>query len=348
MMRTMRILLLLFLQGAALAAGRPTQDRIAGADLDRIVKQYGRRDPPLCGSVLVARGPRILLDKGYGVADRRIDLAMPHDAMWDWASVTKQFTAAAVLKLAMQGRLDVDDPLGKHLGPVPARMHGITLRHLLTHTSGVDQSAEVDFGDMGRAAIIRAFFQYPVAFPPGKVFDYNNHGYFLLAAVIEKASGTSYENYVVRNLFEPAGMRDAWFIGMRALDLHRVPRENRGRGPRFTYGDELGWGYRGAGGAVVSLRDMYHWDRALRTTTVLDAVSLREMYRPARQGYAMGWEIHRDGDDVLYMHGGSVGTTVTFYLRARDSEVVVAAAFSHPFDELDELTRRLYERARAG
>ena len=205
----MRLLFLLFLQGAALAAGRPTLDRSAGADLDRLVKQHGRRDPPLCGSVLVARGPRILLDKGYGVADRRIDLAMPHDAMWDWASVTKQFTAAAVLKLAMQGELDVDDPLARHLDRVPARMRGITLRHLLTHTSGVDQSREVDFGDMSRAAVVRAFFEYPVGFPPGKVFDYNNHGYFVLAAVIEEASGRSYESYVTENLFRPAGMRDA-------------------------------------------------------------------------------------------------------------------------------------------
>lgn len=342
-MRILRkTLLLLILPSLGLAAGRP----VASVDLDRIVRQYGRRDPPLCGSVLVARGTRILLDKGYGVADRRIDLPMPHDAMWDWASVTKQFTAAAILKLGMMGKLNVDDPLGVHLGPVPPRMTGVTLRHLLNHTSGVDQSRDVDFGDMGRESVVRAFLNYPVAFPPGSVFDYNNHGYFVLAAVVEKAAGSSYESFVVENLFRPAGMKDAWFIGMDGLDLHRVPRENRGRGPRFSYGDELTWGYRGAGGAVVSARDMYHWDRALRGTDILDRLSLREMHRPARDGYAMGWEVEADGGEVLWMHSGSVGHLVAFCLRSRDSEVVVAAVFSHPFEPLDELVRRLYERAR--
>jgi CubicO group peptidase (beta-lactamase class C family) len=310
--------------------GEIVRDQV-GRLLDAHLRTLDPETGGFCGSALVAKAGRILLNKGYGTADAKKNVAMPAEALWDWASASKQFTAAAVLKLRMQGKLRIDDSIRKIFPRAPRNKGPITLRHLLNHTSGLSNRVRPKGVDMfDRDAVVKFILALPLDSRPGRKWEYSNLAYFLLAAVIEKVSGRSYEDYVIEELFRPAGMKDACFIGSPGLDLDRVPHESRGHGPHFAYGYRYSWGYRGSGGAVATPRDLLRWDRALRGDEILDAKAKADYYKVGLNDYALGWFVRQDrGGDVRYEHGGAVGNTVTFYLRIMKSDIVIALAYSY-------------------
>ncbi|HYC76923.1 MAG TPA: serine hydrolase domain-containing protein [Planctomycetota bacterium] len=308
-----------------------------------------------CGSVLVAAKGKVLLRKSYGLSDAKAKVDMPVDALWDWASVTKQFTAAALLTLQDAGKLKLDDPLSKHLPDVPADKAKVTVRHLLRHTSGMEAGFGRDwkFEAFDRASFERCALSRPMVSAPGEAWQYSNSGYALAAAIVERVAKTSFEEYCAERLFKPAKMTDATFIGAPGLDLARVPRIDRGAGftdkpadVRFAYGNRLSWGYRGSGGAVATVQDMYLWDRALRGDAILSERAKAELYAVGLKDYALGWNVRRTSDGVRAEHGGGVRGVVTHYLRLLDQDVVVALALSfapdpsqHPQRTADALAR---------
>ena len=345
------------------AASAATVVGEAGAALDAYLRDAKRFPDGFSGCVLVAKDGAVLLEKAYGLANAADARPLGVDALFDWASVTKQFTAAAVLKLEMQKKLALTDPLRKHLGDLmpdkpakrtakgePAAKGEILVRHLLDHTSGIPHDADfpqsVDL--FSRDAVARHVLSLPLASEPGEKWEYNNVAYFLAGALIEKASGKSYETFLRENLFEPAGMSDAGFIGDGRVDLARVPNEDRGRGEPFAYGPRLSWGYRGAGGALASVRDMLRWDQALRGDKLLSKKAKASWYEPARENYALGWKVSQGSGGTRVQHGGAVGKLRCCYLRDLDKPLVVALASNdvppeHPeiyVDGLAEIARR--------
>lgn len=308
---------------AALVAGA------VGKKLDELCSSTSRFPNGLSGSVLVARGGKVLLQKGYGVANAASRSPVRADALFDWCSVTKQFTAAAVLKLQMQKKLSIDDPIAKHFKDVPKDKAKVTIRQLLNHTSGI--ATRSDFGQAEAAskeALVKWFVGSPIASEPGAKWEYSNAAYFALAALIEIKSGKSWEKYLREELFEPAGMKDARCIGDADLDLERVPLDARGTGQPFEYGNSLSWGYRGAGGVVATVADMLAWDRALRGTKVLSEAAKRDYYTVGLSEYALGWELQKWAGNTAYTHSGHTGEVVTFYFRSIDPDVVVAVALN--------------------
>jgi CubicO group peptidase (beta-lactamase class C family) len=288
---------------------------------------------------------------------------MPADALFDWASVSKQFTAAAVLRLVDLSRLDddalrraaskpladalqdkrwkklsVDDPLAKFLPAAPADKAAVTLRQLFNHTSGIASAftKEVQF-DLSRGdALIECVLARPMTSKPGLRWEYSNSGYSFVAAILEKITGMTFENYCAEQLWKPAGMKSATMIGQHDLDPARVPKVARGAGfadkPKeylFAYGNRLTWGYRGCGGIVCSTEDMLAWDRALRGGKILSKAALEELYRPGLKDYALGWEVKKVGGGVRVEHGGSVQGVRTYYMRHLDRDWVVALACSY-------------------
>ncbi len=284
------------------------------------------------GSVLVARDGQIVLHRSYGLASADPHRVMPLDAIWDWCSVSKQFTAAAILKLQEKGKLELSDPLTKHFRGAPKDKRKVTVRHLLTHTSGIENDR--GYGAVGlfdRKASVRYLLTRPLTTEPGEVWKYNNSGYFLLAGLIEQVSGKRYEDFLRREVLSPAGMESAGCVGDAHIDYERVPFQDRGRGEaQFAYGRRLSWGYRGAGGVLASTADMHAWDRALRGDRVLGRKARQELFRPNRHGYALGWRIAKtpSGEPIAY-HSGNTGSTVTFFLRYLEKDISVALAFSH-------------------
>ncbi|MGH7162940.1 MAG: serine hydrolase domain-containing protein [Planctomycetota bacterium] len=345
MRRPVPLLLALLLLPTAARAVEPVVREGVGRRLDEHLQALDKEKGGFCGSALVAHQGEVLLEKGYGVMNAMAKTPMPPDAMWDWASVTKQFTAAAILKLEMKKKLRLEDSIRKHFPKAPKDKQAVKILHLLNHTSGIKTDSRENTIDWrSKDAMVRYALSLPLASEPGAKWEYSNLAYFLLAALVEKASGTDYESFCIEQLFRPAGMKEACFIGSDGLDLARVPLDARGTGVHFAYGTTMTWGYRGAGGAVVSCREMLAWDRALRADKLLSKAAKEKYYDAGLNDYALGWFVDRNHGGVRYWHSGAVGQTVTYYLRALDDDVVVALAHSeqpatHPEQTARELVK---------
>lgn len=300
-----------------------------GKELDLYMSSEKNFPGGFCGVVLVAKGGDVLLEKGYGVMDADNATPMPANALYDWCSVTKQFTAAAILKLEMQKKLSIEDPLKKLFPKCPKDKADIPLRLLLNHTSGLKNDGGLDNTKLlDREATIEMILNLPVVTKPGETWAYNNIAYFLLGAIVEKVSGTTLEQFSVEQLFAPAGM-EARLIGDSKLDLARVPRDARGTGVQFAYGPRLTWGYKGAGGVVASARDMLRWHQALAGDKLLGKAQKAKYYTVGKHDYALGWEVSKAAGELEYAHSGHTGKVVTFYLRWPEEDVVVALAYSY-------------------
>lgn len=282
-----------------------------GRQLDSVVA--AEQPKPFWGAVLVAHNGRILLAKGYGFADLQ-KTPLTADMLFDIGSLSKQFTAAAILKLEEQGKLKVIDSISLHLADVPDDQAKITIHQLLTHTSGV--SPEVNFAGVflnRRDDMTAAVLKTPLVAKPGERFRYANPNYFLLAAIVERASGQSFESYLHQHVFDAAKMNRTWMLQEtsvdRALETQRVLRRGEGGQPPLT--DRVSWyawswGFRGATGTVTNVHDLFRWDASLRAKSVLGGVSQVKFFQPEKAGYAYGWKVGTatDGSPVIF-HGGS-------------------------------------------
>lgn len=278
------------------------------------------------GSVLVARKGAVVLDRGYGWADRaRTRRVTPRTRFWI-ASISKQFTAAAILKLAEDGRLSVDDPLGRHLPGVPDDKRVLTLHQLLTHTAGLRQRYAAD-GIVEREAALRALLAPPLASVPGERFAYSNDAYNLLAIVVEAVSGQPFERFVQTRLLDPAGLTDTGFWGQAGHEsVAEMPNPVEGQ-PRYP-----NWGFRGATGMYSSSSDLYRWQRALRGNRVLSEASrtrLQAPHVPIEDGAAAyGWFLTTGpgGTRALWTRGTESFGHNAIIMTYPDPDVVIVAA----------------------
>ncbi len=278
------------------------------------------------GSVLVARGGKKILSEGFGLADRDKKVRNDPATCFEIASATKSFTAIAVLQLAQAGKLALDDSIAKHLPGVPKGMADITIRHLLNHTSGMPRSAAGGHGDDLEKAVA-GYFSTPRAHKPGATYEYWNGGYALLAGIVERASGTTYMAWCHEHIFDPAGMKTSGFTGEKQFEstdvaigyeLGKPPR----RADEHPY-DTYGWQYRGMGGIVTTVEDMYRFDRALRSEVLLTKKWRAEMLKPALENYACGFEVI-DKPQKRIGHGGDVrGFHAQYALFPEDDAAII-------------------------
>jgi len=295
---------------------RATLDRTT---LDRTtlaarIEQAAEPDPtrPFWGALLVVWRGETVFERGFGPADLA---GRPVDAhtLFDVGSVSKQFTAAAVLRLVREGRLALDDTLGEHFESAPAPQRAITVEQLLCHRSGLRQTAETDEKaaafDESSLSWERHLLTRPLAHEPGKLFAYCNYNYLLLALLVERCSGRSFEAYVRASVLEPAGMASARFVGecdgdtsAQALRRHRYRRP--GPPPRAC---QWAWGpgYRGATGLLCSLDGLRAWHAALATDAVLDSSERALVFVAPERRYAFGWyAVAGEHGRVWHTHDG--------------------------------------------
>jgi len=320
----------LLLAAALTAAPAPTDSR-PGEKLDRWLVAADFR-----GNVLVSKGGTVVLRKGYGLADRENGVPYTADTVFDVGSITKQFTAAAILKLEMQGKLRVEDPIGKFFPGVPDYKRSITLHHLLTHTSGLESDFAGDYDPVLRDEYVKRILASTLRSKPGDVYFYANSGYSLLGAVVEIASGKPYEQYLRENLFLPAGMRDTgyklpqWPQAIVAVGYHDGKRWGRINEKPWDK-DGPYWALRANGGMSSTLDDMLRWHVALTGDTVLSAAEKEKMFRrqvkegPAADSYyGYGWSIGESAwGGRLIEHNGGNGTFFADFLRYTDDGIVV-------------------------
>lgn len=254
-------------------------------------------DYDFSGTVLVSQNGQVVLHKSYGVAQSEGCIPLTNDYAFWLGSFTKQFTAAAVLKLQEQGYLHVHDPINQYLDNVPADKATITIHQLLTHSSGLDTHYAADgIGDSARATV--ALLEPPLVYPPGQQYLYSNDGYNLLAIIIELVAERPYEDYLYEALFAPAGMNQTGFSGDGAkwrelLIAEKAPGTDRDGSPQFW---EKDWGLRGATGILSSVGDLHKWHQALQGNDILTNESKELLFSPHMfktetnwSGY--GWQI---------------------------------------------------------
>jgi CubicO group peptidase (beta-lactamase class C family) len=285
------------------------------------------------GAVLVARGDKILFEKAYGSANLEWNIPNTTATRFRIASITKQFTAAAILLLEERGKLKVEDPISKYYADAPAAWSRITLLNLLQHTSGIpDFAAEPDVGTwMGQrttpADSVKRVRDKPLQFEPGTDMRYSNTGYLLLGIAIEKASGTSYAAFLKESIFELLGMKDTGYDENEPV----LPRRASGYSPgpstpvNAKYTDMTN--PFAAGGLYSTVEDLLRWERGLFGKKVLSESSLEKMTTPGRNDYGFGLYVTEKAGRVVIHHGGGIAgfnSQLAYYPKDRVTVVVLS------------------------
>jgi CubicO group peptidase (beta-lactamase class C family) len=288
-------------------------------------------------TLVAARDGRIVACLGVGLADRAGGRQAGCGTGYDICSMTKQFTAAAILKLQMLGRLSVEDRIGKYVGPVPADKREITIHDLLTQTSGLRAQLGGDYQPVSRNRMLRRAMRSKLRSAPGSTYHYSNLGYSVLAAIVERASGMDYERFLTRELFRPAGMRRTGYVlpdWKRARVAVEYDARGRSHGRPFDHrwaADGPYWNLRGNGGMLSTARDLFRWYRALRGDQVLDADAKSQLFHPrVSEGtdsgsyYGYGWSIlPATPFGSVATHDGGNGLTYGRLTMLRDRDAMV-------------------------
>ncbi len=315
------------------------------ARIDRMLTEVYKSDEP-GAAVLAMRDGRVLLREGYGMADLEWDIPVEPDMAFRLGSVTKQFTAAGILMLAQDGKLSLEDPLGKFLPDYPVSGRAVTIEQLLTHTSGIRSYTSIPGWqsrmrqDVTVQELIDLFKNQPMEFEPGAKWRYNNSGYVLLGAIIEEVSGLSYGDFIRRRIFEPLGMKHSYYGENAAIIPRRVPGYERNLGA-YVNAPFLSMTQPYSAGALVSsVDDLELWDAALYDEKILDRQSIERMFRPytlkngTSTGYGCGWMIGEYEGLRTMEHGGGVNGFQSYVLRMPDRRVYVAILSNNASSEL--------------
>jgi CubicO group peptidase (beta-lactamase class C family) len=286
-------------------------------------------------SVAVARNGELLVAKGFGMANLELSVAATADSVYQIGSITKQFTATAVMMLVAEGKLAIDDPVSKYVGDAPDTWSGVTVRHLLNHTSGIKSYTSIPTVmresrlDRSRDEILKTVRDLPLEFQPGEKWNYNNTGYFLLGTIIEKVAGQSYSEFLQERIFKPLGMSATRVNDMREI----IP--NRATGYAWTGGGQrngdytsMTWPY-SAGAIVSTVKDLAKWDAALYSQKVLPQSVLAQMWTPTKladdkeKDYGFGWGVGSHRGHRLITHGGGIAGFATDISRFVDDRLTV-------------------------
>jgi D-alanyl-D-alanine carboxypeptidase len=308
-MKRERLVPLLFATLLLLLAAAPARaDRVD----DYVREQMRLRHVPGL-ALAVVRDGRVLKERGYGLASVELDVPASPATVFEIGSVTKQITAACVMLLVEEGKVGLDDPVSKYIPESPDTWRGVTVRHLLTHTSGIKNYnglAGFELTEhLTRAEFVKRIGAYPPLFAPGEAHSYGNVNYSLLGYVVEQASGKPYWQFVNERIFRPLGMTSAH---------DRDPRyvlKNRAQGYEWEDGQLVGRDYDltdvfAAGAVVSTVQDLEKWGAAFFGGRVLKPSSLEQVWTPVRLNsgktypYGFGWYVETLRGHAVRRHTG--------------------------------------------
>lgn len=321
--------------GLALAAAARAEVPLA-EQLDKALAPLFKPDAP-GAAVIVTKDGVPVFRKAYGLADPDRNLPLQPEMQLRLGSITKQFTAVAILMLAEQGKLSLQDDITRFLPGYPAQGQRITLEQLLQHTAGIrNYTAMMSFPFIaGQDKSVREMIDYfkdePLDFAPGQRWAYSNSGYFLLGAVIEQASGMGYADFLAQRIFEPLGMHDTAYEGRERNAKRRVAGYREGFLGGYKPAERLSMTLPYAAGALVStVDDLARWDQAIAAGKLLTAESWKQAFTPcvlpggAKCGYGYGWTIGSMRGHRMAAHGGDIPGFNSQAIRLPDDKVFVA------------------------
>ncbi|HSE98781.1 MAG TPA: serine hydrolase [Blastocatellia bacterium] len=333
-----RLLALILIAGSFSAAAaqspKPEVKDPATAIDELLRKTFNANDPG--ATVIVVKDGKVIHRKGYGLANVELGVPIEPDMIFRLGSITKQFTAVAILMLEEQGKLSVSDDITKYLPDYPVQGRKITIEHLLTHTSGIKSYTSIPEWrplwrkDVSLKELIDLFKDKPFDFEPGERWSYNNSGYVLLGAIIEKVSGQSYQDFIEKNIFAPLGMKHSFYDDTYRIIPRRVAGYSRGK-DGYVNAQYLSMSWPHAAGSLISsVDDLALWDAALYTDKIVKQESLKRAWTPyvlkggKSTKYGFGWAmLSLEGHRVI-QHGGGINGFTTDAVRLPDDRVFVA------------------------
>jgi CubicO group peptidase (beta-lactamase class C family) len=288
------------------------------------------------GVVLVKTPGNDPLIRSFGYAYEEQQVPNSPETAFDIGSITKQFTAAAILKLQMQGKLNVDDSIGSYLPSLPADKRGITFHQLLTHTAGLPTDVGSDTEVVTRDVLISRLFEVPLVSTPGSGYHYSHAGYNLLGLLIEGIAGTDYESFLREFLFKPAHMHNTGYRApgwsfTRIAHGYRYCNDWGGPMDSGWLEDGPSWNRRASGGMLSTIIDLYAWHEALSGNDILDEKAKSSFYYPHDpvrinevQTSAYGWRIIKTTRQTnVIAHNGWNGRFYSDFLRYLDDDVTI-------------------------
>lgn len=296
-------------QSAVITPGGPPGDQSAAFEA---YMQAAVRNAAFSGTVLVAQNGAPIFRRSYGLANRAFDVPNRDDTVYQLASITKPFTALLVLMLQEEGKLNIDDRACTYLADCPPAWQAITVRQLLTHTSGIpnysslpDWDETLDsrtYGDGGLAALVR---DRPLEFAPGAGFRYSNSGYNLLGTIIERVSGQPFATVLRDRILRPSGMDHTVFNASRRIVPHLATGYYSIGSTFIEATPQSMTGVSGEAGLSSTVDDLLAWTRALEANRLLPAATTAQMVDHASNNYGLGWEIRTWHDHRMIGHAGS-------------------------------------------
>ncbi|HEY8181154.1 MAG TPA: serine hydrolase [Thermoanaerobaculia bacterium] len=339
------LLLLLFVALPSFAATHAER-------IDALISAYNKMRQ-FNGSALVAEKGSVILQKGYGLANMEWQIPNTPDTKFRLGSITKQFTSMVIMQLVSEGKIKLDDKITTYL-PDYRKDTGekVTVRNLLTHTSGIPSYTSIPgfFQNQSRdpytvSDFVKKYTMGDLEFEPGSKYVYDNSGYFLLGAIIERVTGKSYEKNLQERIFDPLGMKDSGYDHSNTVIAHRAS------GYVLTPGGYENAPYLdmtipfAAGSLYSTVADLYKWDRALYTDKLLSPELKKAVFTPNLNDYAFGWVVHKSKLDNqaevnTVMHGGGINGFNTTINRFPDTQdLIVLLDNTSRGDKLDDLAR---------
>ena len=290
------------------------------------------------GAVLVAQNGTILLSKGYGMANYSSCVPSTPQTIFPIASNTKQFTAAAIMKLQEQGRLNITDPITKYVPDAPPQWKDIKIYELLNHTSGMpsDGYNVTDPTDLAPSDLVHEFYSQPLLFQPGTNSSYSNNGYIVLSYIIQQASGQSYEQYLQQNFFQPLGMTSTWMEDAGVTVPDRAAGYTTEAGCLVNYDLMNIHNTWGAGSLHSTVEDLYKWQQALLRGAILSPASVDAMLE---HGYGISKGTN-DNRTVIAFSGHVLGfSSQTAYFP--DDHVAIVWLSNYDRTQIGNLSKAL-------
>ncbi|MEX2112967.1 MAG: serine hydrolase domain-containing protein [Pirellulales bacterium] len=279
-------------------------------------------------SLAVIKEGKVVKAQGYGLANVELNVPAGPQTVYKIGSLSKQFLAAGIMVLIQDGKLKVDDKISTYLEGTPEAWKDITVRHLLTHTSGLSREAPgfASLKIQGDAELIKTAYARKPDFAPGEKWRYCNLGYFALAEILRKVSGKPWGEFMGERVFAPLGMDSTRVTTMRDIVSNRADGYYwRGH----LENDQVMLAVRPSGAFISSALDLAKWDAALDNNTLLSQASLDEMWTPVtlndgkQHPYGYGWELSTIAGHRVVRHGGTITGFRSSYLRLVDDKISV-------------------------
>jgi CubicO group peptidase (beta-lactamase class C family) len=296
-------------------------------------------------SVLIAKGGNVLYKKAFGITEIKKNVPLNPDNVFAIGSMTKQFTAVAILKLFGEGKINLHDDMKKYLPHYNTHNKLITIENLLTHTSGIPNFSSAIPKNASKEDIINNIQKDELLFEPGNNFSYSNPAFYLLGLIIEKASGMTYEEYIRKNIFEPVKMTHSYFT----TDANNVPELAAGSGPgegAVATMFEWSWPF-SAGNILTTTGDLLLWNEALNGDKIIPHSILQKAFTPftlndgTNTDYGYGWNVTSLGKYKVIEHPGSFAGFLSDAIRIPGTDLFIAALSNNGRKSPGHITQKI-------